>query len=287
MQRIGLYIALACSLFLLLAGCRKATLISATEVVAIPSSKVPLEPFDSKWEDAPEHPAKLILQDLVEPRQMNATTPEVRVKAIADGTNIAFRLEWNDPAKDDLPGAGRFIDGCAVQLPSKLEQNIPAPQMGEAGKTVQITFWKADWQATVDGRGDRIEEIYPNASVDHYPFEARSLEKGSAAQSDMAARYAPARALGNLRVGPRESPVEDLIAEGPGSLASAPAAGSKGRGVWTNNSWAVVICRRLPEGLTPDGRSQIAFAVWEGSHKEVGARKMRTGWIPLLLKGSK
>jgi hypothetical protein len=30
--------------------------------------------------------------------------------------------------------------------------------------------------------------------------------------------------------------------------------------------------------------SQIAFAVWEGAHTEVGARKMRTGWVPLILK---
>src|SRR5512144_1405106 len=93
MRRIALYIVLACALLLVLStGCRKAALISATEVVAIPSAKVPLEPFDPSWENAPEHPAKLILQDLVEPRLMNASTPEVRVRAIADGTDIAFRL---------------------------------------------------------------------------------------------------------------------------------------------------------------------------------------------------
>ena len=34
--------------------------------------------------------------------------------------------------------------------------------------------------------------IAHNATVDHYPFEAASLEKGSDAQRQMASRYAPA-----------------------------------------------------------------------------------------------
>jgi hypothetical protein len=46
----------------------------------------------------------------------------------------------------------------------------------------------------------------------------------------------------------------------------------------------VIIVRPLPGGLTPAVRSQVAFAVWEGSKDEAGARKMRTGWIPLALK---
>jgi hypothetical protein len=272
---------------MLTTGCRKTGPVSATEVVAIPSASIPLDPRDPAWEEAPEHPAKLLLQDLVEPRLMNASTPEVRVKAVSNGVDIAFRLEWADTIKNDLPGAGRFVDECAVQVPTKIEPNVPAPQMGELGKPVEITLWRADWQATVDGRGDTIKDIYPNASIDHYPYEAGSLEKGSPAQTEMASRYAPARALGNNRTGPRGTPIEDLIAEGPGSITPSASAGSKGHGIWTEKGWGVVICRRLPQGLTPAARSQIAFAIWEGSHKEVGARKMRTGWIPLLLKGEK
>jgi DMSO reductase family type II enzyme heme b subunit len=255
------------------------------EVVAVSAASVPLDPHDPAWEQAPEHLAKLILQDLVEPRLMKASTPEVRVKAVTNGAEIAFRLEWVDATKDDLPGAGRFIDGCAVQVPFKIEKDVPAPQMGEQGRPVEITFWRADWQASVNGRGDTVRDLYPNASVDHYPFEAQSLEKGSTAQSEMAARYAPARALGNRRVGPRQSSVEDLVAEGPGTLSPAPSSGSKGRGVRTESGWSVVISRRLPNGLTARSRSQIALAVWEGSKDETGARKMRTGWIPLLVKG--
>jgi hypothetical protein len=47
------------------------------------------------------------------------------------------------------------------------------------------------------------------------------LEAGSPAQQEAATRYAPAEALGNRRVGPRPQPVEDMVAEGPGTIAAA------------------------------------------------------------------
>jgi DMSO reductase family type II enzyme heme b subunit len=97
----------------------------------------------------------------------------------------------------------------------------------------------------------------------------------------MAARYAPARALGNLMSGPREKAVEDLVAEGPGTLTRAATTTSEGRGEWTEDGWRVVISRPLPREFGGESPAQIAFAVWEGSRDEVGARKMRTGWISL------
>jgi hypothetical protein len=255
------------------------------DVVAAMRPALPADPADASWADVPVHVAPLLLQDLVEPRLLEASTPQVRVQAMTDGSKVAFRLEWDDPAGDDLPKAGFFADACAVQLPSAPGADLPAPQMGEAGRPVEITYWRASWQAVVDGRGDTIKDIFPGATVDHYPFEAASLEPGSAEQQAMAARYAPARSLGNMMAGPRESPVQDLVASGPGTLEPGPSTDSSGSGTRTAGGWAVVITRRLPNGVRPGGRGQVAFAVWEGGHKESGARKMRTGWVPLVVEG--
>ena len=264
------------------AGCRKSVVLTP-EVVAVQSQRgVPLDPADGAWDEAPEHVANLVLQDLVEPRLMNASTQQVHVRAVTDGREVAFRLTWPDATKDDANLPGRMVDGCAVQFPSRIEQNVPAPQMGEEGKAVEIAFWRADWQASVDGREDSIKSLYPNASVDHYPSDA--AEKGSQAQHEMERRYAPAAAVNNRRAGPRAQPVEDLIAQGPGTLSPAPESNSRGKGVHTKAGWSTVIVRRVPAGLTPGARSQVAFAVWEGSHGETGARKMRTGWVPLLMR---
>jgi len=257
---------------------------TASEVVAVRAAALPEDPGDGMWRQAPAFPAELLLQDMVEPRLLKPTTTFVNVRAVTDGEQIAFRLAWTDDTRDDMPGAGRFADACAIQLPRTIAADVPAPQMGEAGRGVEITFWRATWQGAVDGRPDEIKAIYPGATVDHYPFEAASLETGSKEQAEMSARYAPARALGNLMEGPRDRPVEDLLAEGPGTLTRSPDQRSTGRGRRSDDGWEVVIRRPLPAGLGADGRGQVAFAVWQGASGEVGARKMRTGWVPIAIE---
>jgi hypothetical protein len=266
-------------------GCRQAP-APVSEVVALRVASLPASPGDGAWEQAPEHVEKMIPQDLVEPRLMAPSTPEIRVRALRDGASIVFRLEWADDTQSDKPGPAMMVDACAVQIPQKLDKEPPAPQMGEKGKAVEVTYWRADWQATMDGRGDTIRDLYPNAAIDHYPFNAQSLTKGSPEQAEVAKRYAPARALGNIRSGPRTAPVEDLIAEGPGTLAPASRRASTGKGVFGKTGWSVVITRPWPAGLADGQRTSVAFAVWQGSQRESGARKMRTGWIPLLAKGN-
>lgn len=268
-----------------LGGCRKAEPPAPSQSVQVATTTtLPSDPTDAAWHNVPEYEARLLVQDLVEPRLMKPTTELVRVRALSNGREAAFRLEWKASSPSDLPGAARFSDACALQLPAKIEPSVPAPQMGEPGRPVEITYWRATWQATVDGRGDSIRDIYPRAAVDHYPFEAASLEKGSTAQQEMSARYAPARALGNAMAGPRKTPVEDLVAEGPGTITAVPDSQSNGCGKRTSEGWAVVISRRLPAGLSPQTPTQVAFAVWQGAEKEAGSRKMRTGWVPLSMQ---
>jgi DMSO reductase family type II enzyme heme b subunit len=257
---------------------------SPSEVQVIRQASIPASPDDAAWNSAPVHVEPLILQELVEPRLLTPSTAQVRVQAVTDGSRIAFRVEWDDSGKDDLPGAARFSDACAVQLPAKTEADVPAPQMGETHRPVEITYWRASWQAEAEGRPDDIKALYPGATVDHYPFQAEPLAKEEKARHDMETRYAPARALGNEMEGPREKPVQDLIAEGPGTITPAPASHSEGKGKYGKTGWAVVLSRPLPAGLAPGGRSQVAFAVWEGSRQEVGSRKMRSGWTPLSLE---
>lgn len=274
-------ILLALGAAMLAAGCREAPPAPPANVVVHQVKALPSEPGDQAWKAAPEFNAPLIPQDMVEPRQLADSTEAVRVRALSDGKELALRLEWKDETKDDMPGPAHFFDACAIQLPADVQPTVPAPQMGEAGRPVQISYWNASWQATVDGRKDSLNEIYPNAAIDHHPFEAESLKKDPAAQQAMEARYAPARALGNLMTGPRESPVEDMLAEGPSTLTPAEERTSRGRGVKSPEGWSVVIVRPLPEGFDGEQPAQIAFAVWRGEAREVGARKMRTAWIPL------
>lgn len=257
---------------------------SSPEVVAMFRDQVPADPADPVWQEAPVHHAELLLQDLVEPRLLEPSTPRVEVASVTDGRQIAFLLRWQDEEGDDLPRPAHFSDACAVQLPVTRGPDVPAPQMGEPGRAVEITYWRASWQATVDGRPDDLAALYPDASIDHYPFEAPSLEPGSPEQQELANQYAPARALDNPMAGPRTQPVEDLLAEGPGTLTRAAEQRSSGRGERGEQGWQVVLVRPLPADLGRGDRTQVAFAIWEGGNREVGARKMRTGWIPLQVE---
>ncbi|MFV0389667.1 MAG: ethylbenzene dehydrogenase-related protein [Pyrinomonadaceae bacterium] len=282
MKNAIIIIVVLCS-FLFVESCRRSVVLTP-DLQVVSAAKIPVETNDSAWRNAPTHGSKLILQDLVEPRLMETSTQDVQVQAITDGKEVAFRLEWHDDTKNDAAKPHNFVDGCAVQIPVKIEESVPAPQMGETNKIVQISYWRADWQAIVDGRADDITAMYPNSKPDHYPFNAKSLEKNTQAQKEMAERYAPARALGNNRQGPRKQPVEDLLAEGPGTISPNPKPFSKGKGGRTDKGWEVIITRPLPEGFSKNKPTQIAFAVWEGSHGETGARKMRTGWVNLIMK---
>jgi DMSO reductase family type II enzyme heme b subunit len=269
---------------LLSAGCRPAVEKPVPNVIAITSAQAPKDPTDPAWDQAPEYVAKLLLQDLVEPRLMSPSTTNVRVRSISDGSRLAFRLEWDDDTENKLASTAEFPDACAIQFPTRSEATVPAPQMGEPGRPVEVSYWNAAWQKAADGDGDGLKDEHPHAAIDHYPFEAKSLEKNPTAQREMAQRYAPAQALGNLMSGPRDSPVEDLIAEGPGTLRRAPTGKSTGHGQRTASGWSVVISRPLPSGFSANAPTQVAFAIWRGDQQEVGARKMRTGWITLEVK---
>lgn len=269
---------------LVLVGCGGRHAPPLPEVTVFYRPALPQGPGDPAWGQVQAHTAPLVLQDLVEPRQLVATTAAVQVQAVHDGSRVAFRVSWSDATHDDLPGAARFSDACAVQLPAGGAADLPAPQMGEAGRPVEITYWRASWQATVEGRADDITALYPRAHPDHYPFTAPSLPPGSAEQAEMARRYAPARALANVMEGPRTSPVEDLIADGPGTLRPAPQTLCSGNGRLTASGWEVQLTRSLPRGVGLGGRGAVAFAVWDGAHAEAGARKMRTGWVPMVLR---
>jgi hypothetical protein len=263
---------LLAALVLLLTACAGPQPTSSPEVVAAVLDRLPTAPDDRAWDDVPFHTAELLLQDMVEPRLLEPSVPRADVRAITDGVRIAVKLSWVDATHDDLPGAARFSDACALQFPVDDSPDVPAPQMGEEGRRVEIAYWRASWQASLDGRPDTIQAAYPGATVDHYPFEAASLEEGSAERRELERQYAPARALGNPMEGPRDRSVQDLIAEGPGTLT--PAASQRSEGY----------ASRSPEGLGGHRRTQVAVAIWDGNRDEVGARKMRSGWIPLRLE---
>jgi len=274
-------------------ACRRGPTIDAAQVTAVAvSGALPIEdPLAALWQRAPEHPAALVPQDIVEPKLMQAGVARVDVRALHNGDWIVFRLAWQDATRNVLAETGVTSDSAAIQLPIQPGSQVPDPAMGETGKAVHLLYWKALWQDDAEraagGGKDRVAALYPNATTDHYPFLANP-----SAQDEMARRYAPADAAGNpvtRRATP--SPVQELVAEGYGTTTAVATQQALGRGAWRDGQWLVTIARPLDEG---DGLAQLgvghktflALAVWDGASRQAGPRKMRSVWIPLVLQAA-
>jgi hypothetical protein len=272
------------------AGCAKAASGPAptpteAQAVDVGGGLPSTDPKAKVWDTAPEHVAKLLLQDQTEPKLLEPAVSAMRVRALHDGTWIAFRLQWDDKTRDLLAEQGRSCDSVAVQIPVEAGGNVPDGAMGQRGRPVRIHLWKASWQTLLDSGGDPVALLYPNAHNDHYPYE-RAEPK---ARAEMETRYAPARAAGNpIGLPRRDSPVQDLVAEGFGTLTPLSEQTSLGRGSHDGERWTVTIARRLDRGereaLRAGARTYLALAVWDGGAGNTGSRKMRSGWIPLAVQ---
>jgi len=260
------------------AGCQKPqSAPPPQEVRAVQVTALPAKADDAAWAQAPVFAGDLKPQDMVEPRKFTPGARQVQVRALTDGKSIGFLLEWEDGTADTARAPGRFGDACAVQMPETASPDVPAPQMGEQGKRVAISFWSAALQEALSRKGDEVDALYPNAKIDHYPFTAAPLEQNPAAREAMEVMYSPAVAAGNIVAAPPTKPVQDLVAEGPGTLAAAAESPSNGSGQRTGKGWKVMLTRPLPKGIGLGSHGTVAFAVWDGSKEDAGSRKM---WVP-------
>jgi DMSO reductase family type II enzyme heme b subunit len=254
------------------------------------AKEVPTDPDDTLWMRTR---AARIPQMLLWDRP-DATWREVHVKALHNGKDIAFRVEWKDATKDGAPALGldtdNFRDGVALQFPVIEAESPPFFLMGHGeGRgegAVNIWFWKADWQEAID-KG--VQPAMPMKALLDQEMEKRVMEEAMAG-------WEKAMAGGGAGVfGTRvlvKSPVENLIAGGFGTLTmkGAESQNISGKGRWKDGVWSVVFKRSL-EGSGDDVKftqgklTPIAFATWDGSQGEGDGRKAVTTWYYVVLEG--
>jgi hypothetical protein len=228
------------------------------------------------WRKAPPILVALQPQRLVTPTLEQGDIDRLTVRALHNGRELAFLLEWNDAHPDDTEGIGSFADSVAVQIPSAESPTPPSIMMGGAGQPVHVLQWRASWQRDLAGRVG-VDETHPNVIRDVGPEELLGAE---------AARpYAAARAVGNpLAAAERTTSVEELVAEGFGSLTPLEAQRARGSGAHADGRWRVAIGLPLDRGdtgaaLAPGSAWPAAFAVWLGGRGNRGGRKHFSDWV--------
>ena len=210
----------------------------------------------------------------------------VEVQAIIGPTEIAYRFEWRDPQLDEETIKHRqFRDAVAIQFVSDGSPSdyigIPFIGMGDEQKTVTILHWKADWEADIAG-GFRIAEKQNESAIS-------KMVDGADFAVDK--QYLTGLAAGNsLSERSRTSPVETLVAKGFGTLTRLPKADQvvKGRGVWRDGVWTVVMHQPLDSALAPQlqqGQSlPVAVAVWDGAAGDRNGQKAVSQWMGLVVE---
>lgn len=233
-------------------------------------------PLAQDWDDIPEETIILFPQNITTPSIHKASVAGLKVKALHNNKWLAIYLEWEDKTKDAQVSLDQASDACAVQFPLK-EPEKTSPFMGNKEFPVAILHWKAIWQQDIEDHYQEVKDLYPNTYVETYQF-------GIQAAADLQ------NPVSQLK---RKVPVEELMAEGFGTLTTQAEQGTQAKGIFKEGHWLVVLARplktkdKMDPRLAVGQKTAISFAIWEGAHKNVGARKNYAPWISFILESSK
>lgn len=246
---------------------------------------VPVDPESRAWEEAPTTAVALQRQDQTMPELRAPSVTSVNVQALTDGRTIGWRLSWADATADYHLDTDRFCDAVALQLPLKKNANY---KMGDKGFAVQIVQWKAIWQKDIDEHFQDVQDLHPNYWTDLYWFAEGEFPyrvPGAFRRTEALDWFIGYRAGNPMAIFDREQPVQEMIAEGFGTLTNQPDVVTAARGAWADGRWAVTFVRPMATNdgddyqFAPGTRDTIAFAVWEGAAGNVGGRKMHSQWV--------
>jgi hypothetical protein len=246
---------------------------------------LPFDPGDAAWSGAPSVTVPLVAQAITMPVLDQATVDTVEIQALTDGQEIVWRVRWPDPDASMQLDSGVFSDAVALQFPLVADASF---MMGDRGKRVQILQWKGVWQFDVDVHYLDVQDLHPNFWTDLYWFAEGSFPFPVAESfNDPRSRdWFPAVQAGNSQaIFDRRQPVDELVAEGYGSLTPHVDSITRGKGVWADGIWSVTFVRPLRTDDPLDaqfasgGVGNLGIAVWEGASGNVGGRKHWSNWL--------
>jgi mono/diheme cytochrome c family protein len=232
-----------------------------------------VDPKNSIWKSVPSKVVHLLPLN-------SRKRPIVRVKfqGIINDDAIAFRLEWEDESPNKSASRHQdFKDAIAMEFAlgdvvlHKHGHNEPFFGMGNRGKVVNIWQWRADWQQDIETK-EELEYATEDMDMDGMIFGGE---------------VNPVDSINPFR----EQPVEELNAEGFGTLTPQPLTKQnvEGKGIWENGKWMVTFYRTLDSlnkwDIKFDGKAPllVAFAIWDGEFRDIDGRKTVAMWQKLFL----
>jgi mono/diheme cytochrome c family protein len=276
----------------------RAQLREGTFVAARIDGALPPDPLDGAWGRA--RPLYVGLTPLwwTENRIEGLT-----VQALHNGEELAIRLSWIDATSDTRAVRhDEFRDAVALQFSLTPD---PPFYMGEAGRLggVNLWMWKADREQDLEGGYQDVGAAFTGLTVDRYPEQAmppEAIPTGGWALRPITEHdptFVTAWGAGNLVAQPdRSTPVESLVARGPGTLSGLPLNIQRvdGQAVHDRGVWHVQLQRRMsfPDATEDDGEREfrsgdylpVSFAIWNGSAGDRDGKKNISIWQKLVIQ---
>ncbi|MDE3019083.1 MAG: hypothetical protein KGI53_08695, partial [Nitrospirota bacterium] len=150
--------------------------LAVSQPVTIPvkaiKGPIPMDGANPIWEGVPGVVIPLSGQTITTPMHPNISVKSVFVKAVSNGKELGFRLDWADQTMNNTTiGPQDFRDQAAIQFPVNTSGAPPFQCMGQSGGTVNIWRWNAEWQKDLGkdsaGLWD-VDDQYPGIFWDYY-----------------------------------------------------------------------------------------------------------------------
>ena len=254
-----------------------------------------LDPMSRYWSQAPAAAVALKPQNIVTPYG-GGSISTVLVKGLKLASGVAFRFEWKDETRDnDTVHQTKFRDAVAIEFPLGTTGDTVLA-MGSPHGPVNIWQWKADWEPDAPVMNDKpYDSDVDSPSIASSPSVYRRLHVDSPREANTAQGLGgPASGVYNLfPQSAHRSPVEDLVAVGISSVSTKPERFQtlKGRGVWRDGRWHVVIYKPLVErkdeacpDFIPKSSLNTAVAIWNGSKQDRNGMKSLSNWVTLKVR---
>jgi DMSO reductase family type II enzyme heme b subunit len=202
----------------------------------------------------------------------------IKFKGIINDDGVAFLLEWEDETSNKSSSRHEdFKDAVAIEFAlgsvilHEHGHNEPFFGMGNRGKVVNIWQWRADWQQDIETK-EELEYATEDMDMDGMIFGGE---------------VNPVDSINPFR----EQPVEEMNAEGFGTLTPQPLTKQnvEGKGIWEDGKWKVAFYRPLDSLNRWDIKFDrkipilVAFAIWDGEYRDIDGRKTVAMWQRLFL----
>jgi DMSO reductase family type II enzyme heme b subunit len=279
---------------------KRAQLAQGTFVAPRLQGPLPSGPMDAAWQQA--RPLYVALTPLWWDEQR---IEGLTAQALHNGQELALRFSWIDPSVDDSAvKTSEFRDAVAVQFSLSPD---PPFYMGDATQHggVNIWMWKADRQTNLAKGYQDVDAAFPDGVADQYPESAFKFEQmGEEQRGRLLTQHDPmfitAWGAGNLVASPLlKTPVECLVAQGPGTLMGKPINVQvvQGSAVYERGVWYVQMQRsmELPPEHAHEGEADervfrpgdylpVSFAIWNGAAGDRDGKKNISIWQKLVIE---